>query len=53
MKIIIMHVDGKRVNQMIEEPDFTIPKGITLEKWLLTHIAEGDTDITIEKSFHD
>lgn len=34
---------------MIEEPDFTIPQGMTLEEWLLLHVAEGDTDISVEK----
>ena len=33
---------------MIPCPSFKIPKGMSKEQYLLNHIAEGDTDITIE-----
>jgi len=37
---------------MIEEPDFSIPKGMSLDEFLLNNVAEGDTDIPIEGSFY-
>jgi len=33
---------------LIEEPDFTIPKGMSLKDYLLQFIAIGDTDIPVE-----